>query len=118
MLVYDITNKSTYDSIRRWLTEIEENAGKEVSKILVGNKADLVTKLGRGVTVEEAKAFADSLHVPFFECSARENLNVSQAFETLGKDSMKHLKAEEKEKDVVKPQERKPSMIQKEKCNC
>jgi len=115
MLVYDITNRGTYDSIRRWLTEIEENAGKDVSKILIGNKADLVPKLGRGVEVAEAKAFADSLSVPFFECSARENINVPQAFELLGTDSLKHLKPEEK--DVVKPAERKPSQ-KKEKCNC
>jgi len=115
MLVYDITNKSTYESIRRWLTEIEENAGTDVSKILIGNKVDLVDKLGRGVTTEEAKEFASSLGVPFYECSARNNINVHEAFETLGKDSLKHVKPEDK-KEVVKPSD-KPAQ-HKEKCNC
>jgi len=116
MLVYDITNKSTFDSIKRWLTEIEENAGTEVSKILVGNKVDLVGKFGRGVETSEAKNFADSLNVAFFECSARENLNVSESFETLAKDSLKHLKTEDK--DVVKPQSKPGNVEKKEKCNC
>lgn len=114
MLVYDITNKASYESIRRWLTEIEENAGSDVSKILVGNKVDLIGKFGRGVATEDAKKFADSLGVPFFECSARDNLNVHEAFEVLGTDALKHLKPEEK-KDVVKPTTEKPP---KEKCGC
>ncbi|MBV94812.1 Na(+)/H(+) exchange regulatory cofactor NHE-RF1, partial [Eschrichtius robustus] len=41
LLLYDITNKSSFDNIRAWLTEIHEYAQRGVLIMLLGNKADV-----------------------------------------------------------------------------
>ncbi|KAM9596799.1 ras-related protein Rab-37 isoform 2-T2 [Trichechus inunguis] len=49
LLLYDITNKSSFDNIRAWLTEIHEYAQRDVVIMLLGNKF-------RGQTHLEASA--------------------------------------------------------------
>ncbi|XP_055005755.1 ras-related protein Rab-37-like [Boleophthalmus pectinirostris] len=38
LLLYDITNKPSFDNIRAWLTEIHDYAQKDVVIMLLGNK--------------------------------------------------------------------------------
>ena len=40
-MVYDITKKTTFQNLERWLEEVRENADDKVQIILVGNKSDL-----------------------------------------------------------------------------
>jgi len=42
ILVFDVTRKSTFDNIARWVRELRDHANKDIVLILVGNKADLV----------------------------------------------------------------------------
>lgn len=42
LLVYDITNKKTFERIKYWLEQIEENCVNAITIILLGNKIDLV----------------------------------------------------------------------------
>ena len=44
VIVYDITNKDSFDHVERWLGEIKTFAGDNVEKILVANKCDLESK--------------------------------------------------------------------------
>ena len=46
----------------------------------MGNKSDME---GKAVTTEQAKAYADSLEVPFLETSAKDATNVEEAFLTM-----------------------------------
>ncbi len=57
LLVYDITNLKSFQSIDNWLKRIQENAYEDVPIILVGNKADLVSD--RKVTKEQGQKKAD-----------------------------------------------------------
>lgn len=41
ILVYDVTDAKTFDNIRNWIRNIEENASADVEKILLGNKCEL-----------------------------------------------------------------------------
>lgn len=41
MLVYDITNKMSFENIERWLKEVRENADKDIVIMVIGNKTDL-----------------------------------------------------------------------------
>merc|ERR1712022_81655 len=41
IVVYDVTDASSFDSVTRWLQEIKRNVGRDVHKMLVGNKSDL-----------------------------------------------------------------------------
>jgi Ras-related protein Rab-1A len=81
IIVYDITDKESFDNVRQWLFEIDRYASENVCKLLVGNKADLGNK--RAVEYDQAKAFADELSIPFLETSAKNATNVEQAFLTM-----------------------------------
>jgi len=81
IIVYDITDKESFDNVRQWLFEIDRYASENVCKLLVGNKSDLTNK--RAVEYEQAKGFADELNVPFLETSAKNAANVEQAFLTM-----------------------------------
>ncbi len=78
IIVYDVTDMESFNSVKQWLHEIERYATEGVSKLLVGNKCDLVSK--RVVSYEQAKEFADQLNIEFLETSAKNNQNVEEAF--------------------------------------
>ncbi|XP_054390560.1 ras-related protein Rab-26 isoform X4 [Pongo pygmaeus] len=40
LLLYDVTNKASFDNIQAWLTEIHEYAQHDVALMLLGNKVD------------------------------------------------------------------------------
>lgn len=76
-IAYDITDERSFSNVRVWLNEIERYACENVSKLVLGLKADLSDH--RQVSYASAKDFADSMGVPLFECSSKENRNVSEA---------------------------------------
>lgn len=44
MLVYDITQEKSFENIKNWIRNIEENAAADVEKMLLGNKCELNDK--------------------------------------------------------------------------
>ena len=87
LVVYDITERESFDNLTSWLIEIEKNANKNVYKLLIGNKCDLEDK--RKVTYQEGKDFAESNGMNFIETSAKDNTKVQEAFELLTSEIMK-----------------------------
>ena len=75
-LVYDVTNRVSFDNCRQWLDEIERYACCGVLKILVGNKCDMTTK--RAIDYATAKEFADASNTLFSETSAKDGTNVTE----------------------------------------
>ena len=86
LLLYDVTDKDSFKNLSNWLIEIEKNASKNVVKILIGNKCDLEDK--RVITYNQGKEFADTYGLKFIETSVKKNLNVNEAFQTIGKELM------------------------------
>ena len=86
LLIYDVTDKDSFKNMSNWLIEIEKNASKNVLKVLIGNKSDLEDK--RVITINQGKEFADTYGLKFLETSAKKNVNVNEAFETLGRELM------------------------------
>lgn len=82
ILVYDITNRWSFDGIDRWIKEIDEHA-PGVPKILVGNRLHLAYK--RQVTTEQAQVYAEKLGVTFFEVSPLCNFNITESFTELAR---------------------------------
>ncbi|CAI9101234.1 OLC1v1038508C1 [Oldenlandia corymbosa var. corymbosa] len=78
IVVYDVTDRESFNNVKQWLNEIDRYASENVNKILVGNKSDLTEK--KAVSYEEAQAFADEIGIPFMETSAKNASNVEQAF--------------------------------------
>ncbi|XP_020595675.1 ras-related protein RABE1a-like isoform X2 [Phalaenopsis equestris] len=88
LLVYDVTDESSFNNIRNWIRNIEQHASDNVNKILVGNKADM----------DESKR------------SAKTNLNVEQVFFSIARDIKQRLaesdnKPEERTIKINKPEQ-------------
>ena len=80
IMVYDVTSQDSFTHVNDWLNEVNRYASEGTCKLLVGNKSDRTDKV---VQFETAKAFADSLSIPFLETSAKNASNVEQAFLTM-----------------------------------
>ncbi|XP_010861989.1 ras-related protein Rab-26 [Esox lucius] len=87
LLLYDVTNKASFDNIKAWLTEIHEYAQQDVVIMLLGNKADVTHD--RVVKREEGENLAKEFGVPFMETSAKSGLNVELSFTAVAKE-LKH----------------------------
>ena len=87
LVVYDITDRESFENLNSWLIEIEKNANKNVYKLLIGNKSDLEEK--RKVTFQEGKDFATSNGMQFIETSAKTASKVQEAFELLTQEIIK-----------------------------
>ncbi|MBA0752852.1 hypothetical protein Gogos_005582 [Gossypium gossypioides] len=81
LIVYDITRRSSFDSIKRWLDELSTHCDTTVARMVVGNKCDLENI--RDVSVEEGKSLAEEEDLFFMETSALESTNVQTAFEVV-----------------------------------
>ncbi len=81
LLVYDITNRKTFESVERWLKELREHADSKIVVMLVGNKCDLAES--RQVDVEEGTACAAKFGLSFLETSALNATNVEESFKTV-----------------------------------
>ncbi|CAH1418253.1 unnamed protein product [Lactuca virosa] len=90
LLVYDVTDESSFNNIRNWIRNIEQHASDNVNKILVGNKADM-DESKRAVPTAKGQALADEYGIKFFETSAKTNLNVEQVFFSIAKDIKQRL---------------------------
>ncbi len=79
ILVYDITNKMSFDNIKNyWFNEIEENSISDVILAIVGNKDDLYEM--EQVSIEEGKKFAKEKNAIFKRTSALSNRNIESLF--------------------------------------
>lgn len=81
LLVYDITDYSSFENVVTWLWELREYADSEIIIVLVGNKSDLGHL--RVVEEKEARAFAEKEKLFFIETSALDASNVDEAFKTI-----------------------------------
>ena len=88
ILLYDITNKKTFDNVRNWINQIKEEVSERVSIILVGNKIDDEEK--RVVKKEEGENIAKEFGLMFFECSAKTGVNIDTTFNELVKKTVEN----------------------------
>ncbi|XP_045212549.1 ras-related protein Rab-37-like isoform X1 [Mercenaria mercenaria] len=84
LLLYDVTNKSSFDNIRAWLTEINEYAQEDVVIMLLGNKSDMASE--RIIKTEDGEKLAKDHGVAFMETSAKTGMNVDLAFMAIARD--------------------------------
>ena len=78
VLVYDITDRESFEKLNFWVDNIKNNAPENAKFILVGNKCDLANE--RKVSYEEGENYAKNLNIKFFEASARDGTNVNELF--------------------------------------
>jgi Ras-related protein Rab-8A len=83
VLVYDVTDRRSFESIRNWISQIQQHADVHVNKILVGNKCDMLDE--KVVSTEEGKKLAEEFNMQFWETSAKNGVNVEQCFHSIAK---------------------------------
>ncbi|XP_021354784.1 ras-related protein Rab-37-like isoform X4 [Mizuhopecten yessoensis] len=84
LLLYDVTNKASFDNIRAWLGEINEYAQEDVVIMLLGNKSD--STADRVIRTEDGEKLAKEYSVAFMETSAKTGMNVDLAFMAVARD--------------------------------
>eukprot|EP00037_Helgoeca_nana_P032807 m.415443 g.415443 ORF g.415443 m.415443 type:complete len:218 (+) comp29631_c0_seq1:247-900(+) len=81
VLVFDVTTIHSFETLDDWRGTFLEQSGcdspADFPFVLVGNKIDLES---RAVTFDQATEWAKYNNMQYFECSARESINVEQAF--------------------------------------
>ncbi|CAH0491746.1 hypothetical protein KXD40_005803 [Peronospora effusa] len=84
MIVYDITNRSSFEHVTGWLAQVHEHSHESLVLILVGNKCDLAhLPESREVSTLEAARFAATHSMEFLETSALDSTNVVDAFKKM-----------------------------------
>ncbi|KAL7079863.1 hypothetical protein ACQ4LE_000088 [Meloidogyne hapla] len=81
LLVYDITDRHSFERVKKWVEELLQMLGDTVTLFVVGNKVDLESS--RVISVEEAASYASSINTQFLECSAKTNEGVDEVFDAI-----------------------------------
>jgi len=82
-LVFDITNKKSFNAISFWLEDIRNYGPDNIEIIIIGNKLD--KSYQRDVSFEEAKSFCEKNKIKYFEVSALNGKNITDVFKILSK---------------------------------
>ncbi|EAY13050.1 small GTP-binding protein, putative [Trichomonas vaginalis G3] len=78
LLVFDLTEKQSYDDANAWYLEILQNCDFDSKILLVGNKADEINT--RVISNTTAELYAKSRNIIYIETSAKTGENVREAF--------------------------------------
>ena len=125
ILMYDITNKKSFESITRWMESIREIKGNYFPIILLGNKCELEEK--RVVSKNDAEQLAQKYGIELFEISNKAGINVDEAGLCI---INKVVEEKEKannlikdfevlnDKDIIKLDKNLYKEKHKQKCNC
>jgi Ras-related protein Rab-8A len=79
LMVYDISDRKSFESVSTWMTMIKQQADTNISLVLVGNKCDVDDDQIK-VKPEEGQELASSFGIPFHLTSAKTNEGVDEAF--------------------------------------
>lgn len=95
IFVYDISDKKSFKNINTWLEDVHscnsiKNFNESKLKLLIGNKKDLRkiderNKESEFVDEKEGLSIAENNNLLFMETSAKENINVKEAFKLIAK---------------------------------
>ncbi len=84
VFVFDLTSLESFRKLQEWLSECQRYGGKKkFIKVLIGAKCDLIGQ--RAVTEEEARNFAMSNCLTYFETSAKDGEGVDDAVQCIAR---------------------------------
>lgn len=89
VIVYDVTNMESFRHLDHWLSYFLNQLGlaePEFPILVLGNKID--DENGRVVSKDMAQQWAAERNLMYFETSAKDNINVEQAFKELAREAV------------------------------
>jgi len=100
VLVYDVNTQKTFENLDNWRDEFLIQASPSDPEnfpfVVLGNKVDLDEGRSRVVTEKKAKQWCTSKGgIPYFETSAKEDINVDAAFQCIARNALKNETEEE-----------------------
>ncbi|KAL9980389.1 hypothetical protein ACROYT_G008976 [Oculina patagonica] len=84
MVVYDITDKSSFESCSKWLQNIDEHCQRYPAVAVIGNKCDMEER--RIISKKTLEGFAIDHGVSFMEVSAKTGVNIRESFNLIAED--------------------------------
>ncbi|CAI4783506.1 CDG_1a_G0050190.mRNA.1.CDS.1 [Saccharomyces cerevisiae] len=82
LLVYSVTSRNSFDELLSYYQQIQRVKDSDyIPVVVVGNKLDLENE--RQVSYEDGLRLAKQLNAPFLETSAKQAINVDEAFYSL-----------------------------------
>tara|TARA_B110000037_G_scaffold168734_1_gene191126 strand:+ start:467 stop:1084 length:618 start_codon:yes stop_codon:yes gene_type:complete len=93
ILMYSIDNKNSFDNIKSWLNDINNELNRNIPIILVGNKKDLNHR--REITTEEGLNFAKENNLLFKEISVKYELDSTSVFNILSENIYQKIQNKE-----------------------
>ena len=103
-LVYDITNKASFESIKTiWYPELTEYGEKYKIIALIGNKLDKY--LEEQVSEEQGKKFAEEINAVFKRTSALDGTGIADLFDQLVDKYLREVKHQDIKEDTSKKEE-------------
>jgi Ras-related protein Rab-1A len=87
IICYDVTDKTSFNNVNKWLEEVERFSLSKSIIILCGTKTDLNSK--REISFQEGQYYADSKGMSFFETSSKNNSNIKEIFNVIADDKIK-----------------------------
>jgi len=85
LFVYDVTNRKSYNSMKNWIKDTEK-IDRDIKGIILANKIDLEE---REVNTDELEELGNRMNMKFLETSAKDNINVKDAFILLVEELLK-----------------------------
>ena len=83
IIVYDITNKESFNSLNHWLNDAKENTIEGTIFVICGNKVDLKEK--RVISNEQINAYIKKNNLIYVECSAKNGEGIKDLFNIIAK---------------------------------
>ena len=120
ILVFDITNKESFNKLKFWINEGKTNIGQDTELIIAENKIDLEDS--RAVTKEAIKEFGKKTNLDIMPTSAKTEEGVNEIIQMLVKKLFSNkkigiVKADDISSGIVTVK-REKTKKEKKGCNC
>jgi small GTP-binding protein len=116
IIMYDITEKNSFNKIKDWLNILKEKAPEKIVIMLAGNKSDLYCL--KADLEDELNPYKEKYK--HYEISAKTGNNISLIFEDLAKKIVEILKnkgeeeiVEKRNSNILEPQKKKKGVFKK-----
>lgn len=81
LIAFDVTNEQSFENVKNWIQSINDNADKDIVKMLVATKIDIEDD--RKISKEEGEQLAQEYGIDYMETSAKADINVKATVQAI-----------------------------------